>query len=115
MPPQIHFDLASKPIAIIGNLSNKMGEFSLIKIDVMSICLFPYITSQEGLCQGGICVLSVSSFHTISYRTLCHSAILPFCQSAIPPFRHSAIPPFRHSVIPPFRHSAIPPFHSNTQ
>ncbi len=40
--PQIHFNLAGNPIAFIGNPSNKMGEFSLIKIDVLSICLFPY-------------------------------------------------------------------------
>jgi hypothetical protein len=39
--PQIHFNLAGKPIALIGNSSNKMGEFSLIKIDITSICLFP--------------------------------------------------------------------------
>ncbi len=32
--PQIHFNLASNPIALIGNLSNKMGKFSLIKINV---------------------------------------------------------------------------------
>jgi hypothetical protein len=44
--PQIHFNLASKPIAFIGNLSNKIGEFSLIKIDVTSICLFPYIKDK---------------------------------------------------------------------
>ncbi len=44
--PQIHFNLAGKPIAFIGNLSNKMGKFSLIKIDVMSICLFPYIKDK---------------------------------------------------------------------
>ncbi len=37
--PQIHFNLAGKPIAFIGNSSNKMGEFSLIKIDVTSIGL----------------------------------------------------------------------------
>ena len=41
--PQIHFNLAGKPIAFIGNTSNKMGEFSLIKIDVTSNRLFPYI------------------------------------------------------------------------
>jgi hypothetical protein len=35
--PQIHLNLAGKPIAFIGNLSNKMGKFSLIKIDVTSI------------------------------------------------------------------------------
>jgi hypothetical protein len=44
--PQIHFNLAGKPIAFIGNLSNNMGEFSLIKIDVTSIHLFPYIKDK---------------------------------------------------------------------
>ncbi len=44
--PQIHFNLAGKLIAFIGNLSNKMSEFSLIKINVMSICLFPYIKDK---------------------------------------------------------------------
>jgi hypothetical protein len=44
--PQIYFNLAGKPIAFIGSLSNKMGEFSLIKIDVTSICLFPYIKTR---------------------------------------------------------------------
>jgi hypothetical protein len=44
--PQIHFNLAGNPIAFIGNLSHKMGEFSLIKINVTSICLFPYIKDK---------------------------------------------------------------------
>jgi hypothetical protein len=44
--PQIHFNLAGEPIAFIRNSSNKMGEFSLIKIDVSSICLFPYIKDK---------------------------------------------------------------------
>jgi hypothetical protein len=44
--PQIHFNLACKPIAFIGNSSNKMGKFSLIKIDVTSIRLFPYIKDK---------------------------------------------------------------------
>jgi hypothetical protein len=44
--PQIHFNLAGKPIAFIGNSSNKMGEFSLIKINVTSICLFHYIKDK---------------------------------------------------------------------
>jgi hypothetical protein len=43
---QIHFNLASNSIAFIGNLSNKMGEFSLIKIGVTSIHLFPYIKDK---------------------------------------------------------------------
>ncbi len=34
--PQIHFNLASNPIAFIRNLSNKMGKFSLININVTS-------------------------------------------------------------------------------
>jgi hypothetical protein len=44
--PQIHFNLAGNPIAFIGNSSNKKGEFSLIKIDVTSICLFAYIKDK---------------------------------------------------------------------
>jgi hypothetical protein len=44
--PKIHFSLAGNPIAFIGNLSNKMGKFSLIKIDVTFICLFPYIKDK---------------------------------------------------------------------
>ncbi len=44
--PQIHINLAGKPIALIGNSSNKMGEFSLNKIDIMSIHLFPYIKDK---------------------------------------------------------------------
>jgi hypothetical protein len=44
--PQIHFNLAGKPIAFIGNSSNKMGGFSLSKINVTSICLFPYIKDK---------------------------------------------------------------------
>jgi hypothetical protein len=44
--PQIHFNLVGEPTAFIENLSNKTGEFSLIKIDVTSICLFPYIKDK---------------------------------------------------------------------
>jgi hypothetical protein len=44
--PQIHFNLAGEPIAFIGNLSNKIGEFSLIKIDIKSIRLFPCIKDK---------------------------------------------------------------------
>ncbi len=75
----------------------------LVRIIIVNIIMID--TSREGLCQGGICVFSVSCFRTISYHTLCHSAIPPFRHSAIPPFCHSAIPPFHHSAIPPFCHS----------
>jgi hypothetical protein len=44
--PQIYFSLAGEPIAFIGNLSKKMGKFSLIKIDITSIHLFPYIKDK---------------------------------------------------------------------
>jgi hypothetical protein len=44
--PQIHFNLTGNPIAFIGNSSNKKGKFRLIKIDVASICLFPYIKDK---------------------------------------------------------------------
>jgi hypothetical protein len=39
--PQIHFNLAGKPIVFIGNSSNKMGKFSLIKINITSIRFSP--------------------------------------------------------------------------
>ncbi len=38
--PQIHFNLAGNPIAFIGNSSNKMGKFSLIKINA-----HPFVSS----------------------------------------------------------------------
>jgi hypothetical protein len=44
--PQIHYNLSSEPIAFIENSSNKEGEFSLIKINVTSICLFAYIKDK---------------------------------------------------------------------
>jgi hypothetical protein len=44
--PQIHFNLTGKPVAFIGNPSNKIGKFSLIKIDITSTCLFPYIKDK---------------------------------------------------------------------
>jgi hypothetical protein len=43
---QINFNLGGEPIAFIGNSSNKMGKFSLINIDITSICLFPYIKEK---------------------------------------------------------------------
>ncbi len=43
---QIYFNLADNPIAFIGNLSNKMGKFSLIKFNVTSIHLFSYIKNK---------------------------------------------------------------------
>ncbi len=44
--PQIHYNRSGKPIAFIANLSNKEGNFSLIKIKVTSICVFPYIKDK---------------------------------------------------------------------
>jgi hypothetical protein len=42
----IHFNLAGNPIVFFGNSSNKMGEFSLIKINVTSIHFFNYIKDK---------------------------------------------------------------------
>ncbi len=44
--PQIHYDLSGHPIAFIRNFSKLEGEFSLIKIDVTSIWLFPCIKDK---------------------------------------------------------------------
>ncbi len=41
--PQVHYDLSGTPLAIVGNSSNKKGEFSLIEVDIASFCLFPFI------------------------------------------------------------------------
>jgi hypothetical protein len=46
---QIHFNLAGNLVAFIENPSNKMGEFSLIKMNVTSICLFPYIKEKAAM------------------------------------------------------------------
>jgi hypothetical protein len=42
----IHHDLTGNPTTIIGNSSNKQGEFSLVKINIASFCLFPYLGSK---------------------------------------------------------------------
>jgi hypothetical protein len=39
----IHHDLTGNPTTIIGNSSNKQGEFSLVKVDIASFRLFPYL------------------------------------------------------------------------
>jgi hypothetical protein len=41
--PIIHHDLTGNPTTIIGNFSNKQGEFSLVKVDIASFRLFPYL------------------------------------------------------------------------
>ena len=44
--PQIHCNLSGEPITFIGNSSNKKGEFSMIKVNVESICAFAYIKDK---------------------------------------------------------------------
>jgi hypothetical protein len=39
--PMIHHDLTGNPTIIIGNISNKQEEFSLMKVNIASFCLFP--------------------------------------------------------------------------
>jgi hypothetical protein len=39
----IHHDLTGNLTTIIGNSSNKQGEFSLVKVDLASFHLFPYL------------------------------------------------------------------------
>jgi len=41
--PKVHRDLSGKPCFIIGNASDEIGEFSLLKIDLVSIKQFTYI------------------------------------------------------------------------
>jgi hypothetical protein len=42
-----HHDLSGAPTTIIGNSSNKNGEFSLVKIEIASFWLFPYIAPKN--------------------------------------------------------------------
>jgi hypothetical protein len=39
----IHHDLTGNLTTIIGNSSNKQGEFSLVKVDIASFRLFPHL------------------------------------------------------------------------
>jgi hypothetical protein len=41
--PMIHHNLTGNPTTIIGDFSNKQGEFSLVKIDIASFCFFPML------------------------------------------------------------------------
>jgi hypothetical protein len=41
--PIIHHDLTGNPTTIIGNSSNKQGEFILVKVNIASFRLFPYL------------------------------------------------------------------------
>jgi hypothetical protein len=43
--PQIHHDLGGKPRGIVGNASNKMGEFSCVYIKLTDLNYFPNIRS----------------------------------------------------------------------
>jgi hypothetical protein len=45
--PMIHHDLTGNSTTIIGNSSNKQGEFSLMKVDTASFCLFPYLDPEH--------------------------------------------------------------------
>jgi hypothetical protein len=47
--PMIHHDLSGNPTTIIGNSSNKQGEFSLVKVDIASFHLFRYLGPKHTL------------------------------------------------------------------
>jgi hypothetical protein len=45
--PMIHHDLTGNLTTIISNSSNKQGEFSLVKVDIRSFRLFPYLGPES--------------------------------------------------------------------
>ena len=45
--PQVHTKPNGTPIAILGNASNKMGEFTLVSLSLASIFLFPCVIQKE--------------------------------------------------------------------
>jgi hypothetical protein len=46
--PKVHTDLAGKPMAIVGNTSNKFGQFSLAMIPLSSVKMFVSILEKDG-------------------------------------------------------------------
>ena len=47
--PKIHHDLGGDPKSIVGNVSNKLGEFSCVTIPLASLKLFACIAEKEKL------------------------------------------------------------------
>ena len=47
--PKIHHDLRGAPKSIIGNASNKLGEFSCVTVPITSLKLFACITKEKKL------------------------------------------------------------------
>ena len=47
--PRIHHDLGGEPKLIVGNASNKLGEFSCVYIPFASLKLFACINEKEKL------------------------------------------------------------------
>jgi hypothetical protein len=45
--PMIHHDLTGNPTKIISDSSNKQGEFSLVKVNIASFRLFPYLGPEH--------------------------------------------------------------------
>jgi hypothetical protein len=45
--PMIHHDLTGNPTTIIDNSSNKQGEFSLMKVNIASFRLVPYLGRER--------------------------------------------------------------------
>ena len=45
--PQVYTKVDGTPIAILGNASNVIGEFTLVYFSLDSIILFPYIIRKE--------------------------------------------------------------------
>jgi hypothetical protein len=46
--PKVHTDLAGKPLAIVGNTSNKLGEFSLGMLPLSTVKMFISILGKGG-------------------------------------------------------------------
>ena len=46
--PKVHTNLAGKPLAIVGNTSNKFGKFSLAMIPLSLVQVFVSILEKEG-------------------------------------------------------------------
>ena len=47
--PKIHYNLGGAPKSIVGNASNKLGEFSFVTVPISSLALFACIAEEKNL------------------------------------------------------------------
>jgi hypothetical protein len=47
--PQVHRDLGGEPVGSVGNMSNKIGEFSCVYISLRDCKFFPFVEATSAM------------------------------------------------------------------